>query len=252
MHSFIFIVNSSPSSQTIISTFYYITQEDYSFAAQTRDQIASCKEALSSQKQLMLGLLDKMENGATERDRIIAAQGLGDLGDWAALPLLQSYLTDEMVGEVAEASMWSIFMRAPSAEIEKLVAEGMTEMSRPSSFPRAVETFGRVITAAPTFAEGYNKRATTLYLMRRHREAIEDCRFVLELNSFHFGAATGMGMCFTALGAYSDALLSFETAFKINPRLVHLKKNISQLKAIIAEQQREGGGNGGNGGSGRS
>lgn len=44
--------------------------------------------------------------------------------------------------------------------------------------------------------QGYNKRATVLFLLNRYQESIEDCRVVLELNPWHFAAASGMGLCY--------------------------------------------------------
>jgi hypothetical protein len=44
--------------------------------------------------------------------------------------------------------------------------------------------------------QGYNKRATVLYLLGRFQESVEECRTVLSLNPYHFGAASGMGLCY--------------------------------------------------------
>ena len=85
---------------------------------------------------------------------------------------------------------------------------------------------------------GFNKRATTFYLMQQHREAIEDCKIVLEMNPFHFGAASGMGMCLAAVGKFQEAIAALEQAVEINPRLEHLKHHIMQLEELIKEQER--------------
>ena len=44
--------------------------------------------------------------------------------------------------------------------------------------------------------QGYNKRATVLFLLQRYQESIQDCQLVLDLNPYHFAAASGMGMCY--------------------------------------------------------
>ena len=44
--------------------------------------------------------------------------------------------------------------------------------------------------------QGYNKRATVLFLLQRYQESIHDCKLVLDLNPYHFAAASGMGMCY--------------------------------------------------------
>lgn len=43
--------------------------------------------------------------------------------------------------------------------------------------------------------QGYNKRATLNYMQRRFAESIKDCQMTLELQPYHFGAASGMGLC---------------------------------------------------------
>lgn len=48
--------------------------------------------------------------------------------------------------------------------------------------PQALDLFNRMVRAAPTFAEAYNKRGTVLYLTQRYREAIADARITLEMN----------------------------------------------------------------------
>jgi tetratricopeptide (TPR) repeat protein len=214
-----------------------IAEEDYSTAARLRDEACACEDSLPAQKRLLLGLLEKLQSDGKQnpRERITSAQAIGDLGDPAGLPFLQQLLTDEDIGDIAEASMWTIFMRTPDPSIENLMAQGMVAMSRQNTFPLAIEIFTKITEAAPSFAEGYNKKATVHYLMNQHKEAIEFCNLALELNPYHFGAASGKGMCYAAVGNYSEAITAFETAVAINPRLEHLKHHIAQLRARIAE-----------------
>jgi len=77
-----------------------------------------------------------------------------------------------------------------------------------------------------------NKRATIHYLLQDYKASIEDCRIVLQLNEYHFGAAAGLGMCLGRSGDYGAAVRAFETAIRINPRLQHLQHHIIQLKDI--------------------
>jgi tetratricopeptide (TPR) repeat protein len=224
-----------------------IAEEDYSTAARLRDEASATEDSLPAQKRILLGLLDKLQNTVDDQDvreRITATQALGDLGDPAALPFLQQVLLDKEIGDIAESSMWTIFMRPPqqtpaSANIENLLTEGMVAMSRKNTFSQALEIFSRVIDAAPSFAEGYNKKATLLYLMNEYKEAIEYCDLALELNPFNFGAASGKGICCAAIGEYQEAISAFEMAVAINPRLEHLKHHIAQLRELIDEKEQQ-------------
>jgi tetratricopeptide (TPR) repeat protein len=214
-----------------------VAEEDFSTAARLRDEAIACEDSLPAQKHILLGLLDKLQNATEARERITSAQALGDLADAAALPFLQQVLTDDEIGDIAEASMWSIFMKPPDPRVADLMAEGMIAMSRQNTFSQAVEIFKKMIDIAPSFAEGYNKLATVYYLMNQHREAVEYCNLTLSMNEFHFGAASGKGMCLAAMGQYQKALEALEMAVAINPRLEHLKHHILQLRALINEKE---------------
>ena len=62
---------------------------------------------------------------------------------------------------------------------------------------------------------GYNKRATVLFLMQEYAESIEDCLRVLDLEPFHFGALSGMGLCHLRMEDPQGALHAFERTLKV-------------------------------------
>ena len=92
----------------------------------------------------------------------------------------------------------------------------------------------------PTPPQAYNQRATVLYLQQRYAAAVADCRVVLELNPYHFAAASGMGMCCSAIGDTPGAIAAFEHAVAVNPRMKHLRQHILQLRQLLQEEERAG------------
>jgi tetratricopeptide (TPR) repeat protein len=86
--------------------------------------------------------------------------------------------------------------------------------------------------------QAYNKRATVLYLLQRFQESIADCRRTLKLNPWHFGAASGMGLCHCALGQGEAAADAFERALAIHPGLTQVKQQLASLR----QQERGAGG----------
>jgi tetratricopeptide (TPR) repeat protein len=90
--------------------------------------------------------------------------------------------------------------------------------------------------------QGYNKKATLLYSTRKFNEAIAQCRTTLSLEPLHFGAASGMGLCYLQLGDYPKAVEAFETALGINPLLADIKRISAGLKRQMLERKegREG------------
>jgi tetratricopeptide (TPR) repeat protein len=78
--------------------------------------------------------------------------------------------------------------------------------------------------------QGFNKRATVLYLLQRYPEAIADCERVLALNPHHFGAASGMGLCHWSLKQTGEALAAFERALDIHPGLAVIRRHAETLR----------------------
>ncbi len=180
-----------------------------------------------------------------------AAMVLAAIGDGRAVPALVHALTDDdpALGHLTERALWEIWCRSGDPETDQLLQEGI-EVLGPQTLDRAVEVFSRVIARAPGFAEGYNKRATALYLQGEYERAIADCEATLERNPYHFACLTGQGLCHLALRKFRQAEACFRKALNIHPRLQAARHNLA-----LAVQGRIAAGNGGpreNGGPLRS
>eukprot|EP00887_Chlorella_sp_A99_P000222 scaffold13.g222.t1 len=193
---------------------------------------------LGEMKQLVLVKGDVLQAGTPEQQRG-AAQALGELGDPDALPLLAQGLasSDPRLVEVCEEAMWALFMRAPTPETAALMDSGCRAMQHPAQWGPALQCFTDVVRQAPSFAEGYNKRATVLYLLHRYDDAIEDCRMVLDLNPYHFGAASGLGMCLARAGRPREAIAAYQAALAIHPNLASLRVQVEAMQEMLREKQ---------------
>lgn len=185
--------------------------------------------------------LRRLKEG-TPIERREAAMVLGAVGDVRAVPDLAAALKEDDPGLVhaAEAALWAIWSRSGSAAVDRTLAEGIAAVER-REYAQAAALFSRVIAEAPDFAEGYNKRATTYYLMGEPAKAMPDCLATLARNPFHFGAAAGQGLCHVALGQLREAVRCFRRALTIHPRLIGVRENLA------AAQRRLTAGNGGTG-----
>lgn len=72
--------------------------------------------------------------------------------------------------------------------------------------------------------------------MEKFQESIEACELVLQLNPYHFGAASGMGMCYVKLSDYKGALKAFEQTLELNPGLSHIANYIVALRDQLATE----------------
>jgi tetratricopeptide (TPR) repeat protein len=104
------------------------------------------------------------------------------------------------------------------------------------AFPQAIAIFTHVIEMAPNFAEAYNKRATTYYLMREFEKSISDCDQALALNPIHFGALSGAVLCYVELRNLVKALDYFERAIAVNPNMTQIQRYIEDIKKFLRDQ----------------
>jgi tetratricopeptide (TPR) repeat protein len=134
-----------------------------------------------------------------------------------------------------EAEIWGIWLRSDNDAVNQLMALGVARLNE-GDFNRALAVFDRIVTLAPNFAEGWNKRATTLYLMGRYTESKSDIDRVLGLEPRHFGALSGLGLCNSQLHQPKEALEAFQRALAVNPNLPAVERNIDELKKQLARE----------------
>jgi tetratricopeptide (TPR) repeat protein len=152
----------------------------------------------------------------------------GRAGDDAPL---YARLRDESptVRGFAEQALWLIWSRSGDTAIDQLLERGVDEMQSGRS-REAIATFSEVIRRRPAFAEGWNKRATALYLAGEFQRSLADCDEVLKRNPGHFGALSGLGQVYLALQDYDNALAAFRRALEVNPNMVGVELQIRMLE----------------------
>jgi len=139
------------------------------------------------------------------------------------------------VRETAEQALWSVWHRSGKPEVDARLHDGIMAMQR-GAFEEAAAIFTEVIEMAPDFAEGYNKRATTYYLMQEYEKSIRDCDQTITLNSVHFGALSGAGLCYLGLRNLPKALDYFERAIAVNPNMQQIQSYVEEIKKFLRDQ----------------
>ena len=134
---------------------------------------------------------------------------------------------------LAEATLWQVWNRSGDPAIDALYAEGIRAMEA-QDWLGAVAAFSRVVEAAPSFAEGWNKRATARYLATHYATSIADCEEVARLNPYHFGALSGQGLCHAALGQLREAARCFRRALAVHPRLETVRQHLTRTETTLA------------------
>jgi tetratricopeptide (TPR) repeat protein len=162
-------------------------------------------------------------------------------GTQADAVVLKEHLTDAdvYVRSVAEQSLWTLWGRSGDDAVDGLLAAGIEQM-RTGDLDGAIATFSAVITQKPEFAEGWNKRATALFLTGEFRRSLADCDEVMKRNPLHFGALAGYGQIYFQLEQYERAIAWWKRALEANPNLSGVVASIRATEQLLAERRRRG------------
>lgn len=138
---------------------------------------------------------------------------------------------DEENAELIAAAIEKIWLQSGSDTVDLLMSR-VTQLMQKEELDVALNILDSVVEIAPDYAEGWNRRATVLFLKRDFRRSLDDLRHVLALEPRHFKAINGLGLIMQELGDKKAALKAFRQALRVYPRL-------SETKQIERELARE-------------
>ena len=180
------------------------------------------------------GTLQRLARHACREVRRAAVLSLGFVGDYSANHTLGCAMLDDdrTVRTLAENGIRTVWTRAGSdAERQELGA-----IIRLNAAKLHKEALGRatwLIQRAPWFAEAWYQRAVAHAALGRLVEAIRDCHQTLEINPYHFVAATSMGQAYLQLDNPVSALECFRRALRLNPDLEAVRVHVVRLTRMV-------------------
>jgi tetratricopeptide (TPR) repeat protein len=153
--------------------------------------------------------------------------------------VLRQRLTDEsrFVRGYAEQGLWLLWRRSGDEAIDALMAKGMEEMQA-QQFKASIATYSEVIRRKPAFAEGWNRRATVLFLAGDLKRSLADCDEVMKRNPNHFGALAGYGQIYYRLEQYEKAITYWKRALRVNPNMDGVALGIRNAEQMLAERRK--------------
>ena len=132
----------------------------------------------------------------------------------------------------AEQAIWGLWLESSSPTVDLLMKRGVQAMNEGQAEP-ALALFNAIVELAPDYAEGWNKRATLLYLMGRLEASVADCERTLKLEPRHFGALSGLGMIYVQLEDEEKAVAAYKRALAVNPQLLQVRVEVERLNKKI-------------------
>jgi tetratricopeptide (TPR) repeat protein len=129
--------------------------------------------------------------------------------------------------ETLQNGIWQIWLSTGDQGLDKTLEAGMRALSA-GEYTAAITHFDQLITVAPDYVEGWNKRATAYYLRGEYRASLLDIAETLRREPRHFGALSGQATILRQLGEPARAL-----------RVLNRLTDLCPCLPGLAEQRRE-------------
>ena len=137
--------------------------------------------------------------------------------------------------EKLEDQIWNKWTRHPNNDYLTNKLENGTYSMYHQQYRMALKLFTDVINEDPKWAEGWNKRATLLFILGDYEKSLDDIEKVLDLEPRHFGALSGRAQIYIDLELYQKALKDLKDAKKIHP-VIRGNRLIKELEKLINGQ----------------
>jgi tetratricopeptide (TPR) repeat protein len=128
-----------------------------------------------------------------------------------------------------------IWAKSGSDTVDLLMSRAMVAMSA-KQYTIALDLVDSVIVLEPKWAEGWNKRATILFLSDDYDGSMRDIRQVLVLEPRHFGAIGGISLIYQAMENKKLALKAARQALAVYPFMAGAKAFVDKnARAVEGE-----------------
>lgn len=147
----------------------------------------------------------------------------------------QLHSVETVEADGVQQEIWQVWHQSGSETVDLLMLDASEAIQR-GLHEQAETQYDAVVDLAPSFAEGWNRRATLRFMRGNYNGSIEDIVRVLELEPRHFGALAGLGMIYDRLNQPEAALKSFEQALLINPHLADVRTRVEKLQDELKDR----------------
>ncbi|MEQ1771149.1 MAG: hypothetical protein ABL879_15045 [Devosia sp.] len=137
---------------------------------------------------------------------------------------------DANAAEAISQTIWAFWVNPT----DRKLADEMAVVLRAESsgdFATGIGVLDKMISEYPSYAEGWNRRATLRFMVGNYKGSLEDIDKVLALEPRHFGALSGKIMIELRLGDRPAALKDMVAALAIHPYL--------SMKELFPELQQK-------------
>jgi tetratricopeptide (TPR) repeat protein len=189
-------------------------------------------------KRYEIGTLERLSVAGDRMARRAAVLVLGQLADYGSNAVLGRALqdVDRGVRMLAENCIRMLWCR-DGTDAQRRQLEAVITLNSERRFQDAIGEATKLLTQVPSLAEAWNQRALALFSMGRLDESIHDCTQALEINPYHYGAATGMAQCYLQCNNRTRALECFHRALRLNSNLEGVRAHVLYLQRTLKSQE---------------
>ena len=140
---------------------------------------------------------------------------------------------NEKAAERIAGRIWNEWNQSGSASIDLMMLWSQKAMDN-QKFDVALDLLDQVVTLQPTYAEGWNRRATVHFLMKNYGKSMSDIDHTLQLEPRHFGALSGMAQIMKNTDHKELALSAYQRVLDIYPMMRSAQDQVSTLSEELA------------------
>lgn len=184
------------------------------------------------------GTLQRLARHASREVRRAAVLALGFLGDYDSNHTLGCALLDDdrTVRTLAENGIRTVWTRSGN-ESERQELGTIIRLNAAQRHVEAITRATKLIERAPWLAEAWHQRAVAHVAIGQLVESIRDCHQTLEINPYHFVAATSMGQTYLQLENPVSSLECFRRALRLNPGLEGVRAQVVRLARMVGDSR---------------
>ena len=134
--------------------------------------------------------------------------------------------------EGLEDAIRKVWMASGSASIGLLMSHGLEALAA-KDYDDALYYFDEVVSLAPGYSEGWNKRSAVHFILNDYSAALADLEHVLRLEPRHFEALAGLAVILEDLGDKKGALDAYRRALELDPWLKGVPARIKHLEPEV-------------------
>ena len=184
-----------------------------------------------------VGSLERIVATGDRAARRGAVLALSRMADYRTNSILGRVLTDSDRGvrSLAENGIRHLWMRIGTPSQQRHLA-AISQHLEGQEFDRAAQLSTALVEDAPWIAQGWYFRGKAFFHREQYAATVRDCHQALEVNAYHFLAASVMGQAYQQQGDIVSALEAFRRALRLNPSMEEVRAQVIHLQRTLKEK----------------